>query len=306
MGRAVSRRPLECRQGEGQCVKTCEHASMSEGGWQPGAVLGDYQFEGGVRATAQRRTRAMACRHRRAARAFWRGVRSTHGPPGLDRDGPGMRNGERVEDSAGGGERHGAPLDAEKVEPERCEGRHGRENCWLASEGSDARHVASECKDSTSHTAERCQGSTDADMTISEFLRVAKDIKRRLPHLPDERVGPVPMLLDAPTTEGVQNDVGALSSEDQGVALEVVENMERVILRELSKGHRSGAQLIAASIEEYESTLIDETDDGIIEEALMGYQAAAEIAIRRLINFGQIRPQCSAVDIMHAEYNLCE
>ena len=68
---------------------------------------------------------------------------------------------------------------------------------------------------------------------------------------------------------------------------------------------RSGEQLIAASIEEYESTLLDETDE-TIEDALMGYHAAAEIAIQRLTSFRQIRPRCSAADVLHAEYALIQ
>lgn len=148
-----------------------------------------------------------------------------------------------------------------------------------------------------------------ADMTIGEFLLVCKDIKRRLPHLPDDRVEHVPMILDAvasSTADETDYSEGALSSEDQGVALEVVENMERAILRSLMHDSRSGAQLIAASIEEYESTLTEENEEEALDGALMGFYAAAEIAIQRLVNFGQIRPRCKVVDITHAEFELIQ
>mgnify|MGYP006875406892 CR=1 FL=1 len=312
------------------------HAPMEADGLQRGAaaVLGDYQFDDSVRALAPRRSRAAACRGRKIARAFWRGARSAQGPPGLAGAGFGMCE---ARDSGGGydgqglrlvavpGERErqrgcmahtlqgDAPDGSRCCEEERQRGEQGirkdaatcivhlSESNAVACGGTTTRNVSCDRNAPRTQEGESNNVETVAEMTINEFLCVATDIKRRLPHMPDERTEQVLMLLDAvdtPISASTHSQEWSLDEDDQGVALEVVKNMGQIMLHLLVNGsRRSGKQLILAALEAYETELID-------EDTLMGFSAAAEISIQRLINHEYIMPLSDAKDIAHVEFEI--
>ena len=221
------------------------NASVSS---RPHCAYNGYTNPGdGVRPCWPRRTRAKASRERAKARAFWRGVRSAAGPPGLARDGEQVR--------------------------------------------------ATEHRTTT-------PGTRIDDMSITEFLSAAAEVKQRLPHLKSEWSAPVEHSRHS-TAQHIQC-LKAITDIDPGDQNCV--DIAKEVMQYLRKGAQRITQLLIDVLES--KTLHHFENEASVEKMCV----QVERVLQQLVQCGAVRaePPGTALDehtLLEAEawcYELAE